>query len=326
MQVLRSARRALRRSARAIRSRRTTSRSTACACTTSTRARAAAAPVLLLHGEPSWSYLYRKMIPIARRCGHRCVAPGPDRLRALGQAGRARAHYTYQRHVDWMRGVLDGARPARRHARVPGLGRARSACAWSPSIRTRFARVVAANTFLPTGDRRARPGVRRAGASTRRRRPSSTSAASCSGGCATAAGAEVIAAYDAPFPDDSLQGRRAAVPDAGAGHAGRSAAPANRARVGGAAALDEAVPDRVQRRRIRSRAGGDAQLPARDPGALANRTPPSPAPATSSRKTRRGARARGGDFLASMVTDECGRESLTVPAPCGSVIVRSLSI
>lgn len=34
-----------------------------------------AAPVLLLHGEPSWSYLYRKMIPILVDAGHRVVAP-----------------------------------------------------------------------------------------------------------------------------------------------------------------------------------------------------------------------------------------------------------
>ena len=34
-----------------------------------------AAPVLLLHGEPSWSYLYRTMIPVLTAAGHRCVAP-----------------------------------------------------------------------------------------------------------------------------------------------------------------------------------------------------------------------------------------------------------
>jgi haloalkane dehalogenase len=36
---------------------------------------AEAAPVLLLHGEPSWCYLYRKMIPVLTAAGHRCVAP-----------------------------------------------------------------------------------------------------------------------------------------------------------------------------------------------------------------------------------------------------------
>ena len=34
-----------------------------------------AAPVLLMHGEPSWSFLYRKVIPVLVAAGHRCVAP-----------------------------------------------------------------------------------------------------------------------------------------------------------------------------------------------------------------------------------------------------------
>ena len=32
-------------------------------------------PVLLMHGEPSWSYLYRHMIPVLATAGYRCVAP-----------------------------------------------------------------------------------------------------------------------------------------------------------------------------------------------------------------------------------------------------------
>ncbi|MGZ3443520.1 MAG: alpha/beta fold hydrolase, partial [Polyangia bacterium] len=65
----------------------------------------AAAPVLLLHGEPSWSYLYRKMIPPLVAAGHRVVAPD---LVGFGRSDKPaeRADYTYQRHVDWMAGLV----------------------------------------------------------------------------------------------------------------------------------------------------------------------------------------------------------------------------
>src|SRR5215471_13435668 len=62
-------------------------------------------PVLMLHGEPSWSYLYRKMIPIVVAAGHRVIAPD---LIGFGRSDKPvrREDYTYQRHVDWMRHVL----------------------------------------------------------------------------------------------------------------------------------------------------------------------------------------------------------------------------
>ncbi|MFQ3322583.1 MAG: haloalkane dehalogenase [Pseudomonadales bacterium] len=64
-----------------------------------------AAPVLLMHGEPSWSYLYRKMIPILVAAGHRVIAPD---LIGIGKSDKPtkRDDYTYQRHVDWMTSIL----------------------------------------------------------------------------------------------------------------------------------------------------------------------------------------------------------------------------
>ena len=66
-----------------------------------------ASPVLLLHGEPSWSFLYRKMIPGLLSAGHRVVAPD---LVGFGRSDKPanRRAYTYQAHVDWMRSVLLG--------------------------------------------------------------------------------------------------------------------------------------------------------------------------------------------------------------------------
>ena len=63
--------------------------------------------VLLLHGEPSWSYLYRKMIPGLVRAGLRAVAPD---LVGFGRSDKPaeRGDYTYQRHVDWMTSFITG--------------------------------------------------------------------------------------------------------------------------------------------------------------------------------------------------------------------------
>ena len=61
-------------------------------------------PVLLLHGEPSWSYLYRKMIPILVAAGHRVVCPD---LVGFGRSDKPtnREDHSYARHVEWMRAL-----------------------------------------------------------------------------------------------------------------------------------------------------------------------------------------------------------------------------
>ena len=104
---------------------------------------------LLLHGEPSWCYLYRKMIPVSRRPGFRVVAPD---LIGFGRsdkpADRDRLHLRPARRVDARRLV----RPSRPARASPLVGQD-----WGGLIGLRlvaehpdrFARVVAANTFLP---------------------------------------------------------------------------------------------------------------------------------------------------------------------------------
>jgi haloalkane dehalogenase len=158
-----------------------------------------ATPVLLLHGEPSWSYLYRKMIPVLTAAGHRCVAPD---LVGFGRSDKPvrREDYTYQRHVDWMRTAVerldlrDVTLVCQDWGGLIGL----RLVAEHPE---RFARVVAANTFLPTGDTPAGPAFlawRRYSQET----PDFHVGGIVKGGCATELPADVIAAYDAPFPDD----------------------------------------------------------------------------------------------------------------------------
>ncbi len=65
-----------------------------------------AAPVLLMHGEPTWSYLYRKMIPGLLEAGHRVVAPD---LVGFGKSDKptAKSDYTLARHVAWMHAWLE---------------------------------------------------------------------------------------------------------------------------------------------------------------------------------------------------------------------------
>jgi len=160
------------------------------------------APVLLLHGEPSWSFLYRKMIPIIVEAGLRAVAPDFPGFGRSDKPAR-RQDYTYQRHVDWMEAFLL-ALDLREITLVcqdwGGLIGLRLVAAHPD----RFRRIVAANTFLPTGD--SPPGE----AFLRWREFSQTVpefpvGRIVKGGCVTELPAEVIAAYDAPFPDESYK-------------------------------------------------------------------------------------------------------------------------
>jgi haloalkane dehalogenase len=159
----------------------------------------AASPVLMLHGEPSWSYLYRKMIPIVVAAGHRVVAPD---LVGFGRSDKPirREDYTYQRHVDWMRHVLLGLdlRDVTLVCQDWGGLLGLRLVAEHPE---RFARVVTANTFLPTGDVPAGPAFL-AWKEYSQTTPDFQVGRIVSGGSATALPPEVVAAYDAPFPDD----------------------------------------------------------------------------------------------------------------------------
>ena len=65
-----------------------------------------APPVLLLHGEPSWSYLYRKMIPPLAAAGHRVIAPD---LIGFGRSDKPAEQddYSYAGHVAWMQAFVE---------------------------------------------------------------------------------------------------------------------------------------------------------------------------------------------------------------------------
>jgi len=63
-------------------------------------------PILLLHGEPSWSYLYRHIIPICASAGNRVIAPD---LIGFGKSDKPKKikDYSYQAHIDWMKTFIE---------------------------------------------------------------------------------------------------------------------------------------------------------------------------------------------------------------------------
>ncbi len=162
----------------------------------------AAAPVLLLHGEPSWCYLYRKMIPVLTAAGHRVIAPD---LIGFGRSDKPvkRDDYTYQRHVDWMAGfvrVLDLNNITLFGQDWGGLIGLRVLTA-DPD---RFARIVVANTGLPTGDLKPSEGFLR-WRDFSQSTPNFHAGGIVKGACRSQLSPAVIAAYDAPFPDDRFK-------------------------------------------------------------------------------------------------------------------------
>ena len=162
-----------------------------------------AAPVLLMHGEPSWSYLYRHMIPPLVAAGHRVVAPD---LVGFGRSDKPTemGDYTYARHVRWMEQLLVDHLDLRDITYFGqdwgGLVGLRLVAAHPD----RFARVVVGNTGLPTGH--GQPSE----AFLNWQHFSQTTehfpvGAIINGGCTTDLAPEVVAAYDAPVPDDSYK-------------------------------------------------------------------------------------------------------------------------
>ncbi|WP_328362182.1 haloalkane dehalogenase [Mycobacterium sp. NBC_00419] len=158
-------------------------------------------PILMLHGEPTWSFLYRKMIPILAAAGHRVICPD---LVGFGRSDKPieREDHTYARHVEWMRAlafdVLDLQRVTLVGQDWGGLIGLRLA-AENPD---RFSRIVVANTGLPTGDFdmpeiwwQFRKAIEAA--------PSVDVGLFVISGCRRPVSPEVRAGYDAPFPDDA---------------------------------------------------------------------------------------------------------------------------
>lgn len=177
---------------------------------------AGAAPVLMLHGEPSWSYLYRSMIPPCVAAGHRVVAPD---LIGFGRSSKPTriADYSYQRHCDWLRAFLEALdlRSITLFCQDWGslLGLRLAA-----ELEPRFARIVVGNGFLPAGRPPGGSPLRGLGNAAAflawrgyaRWSPRFPISSVLQLATARRLDAEELRAYDAPFPDErSKAGARA---------------------------------------------------------------------------------------------------------------------
>ncbi len=167
--------------------------------------------ILMLHGEPSWSYLYRKMIPVLTAQGYRAIAPD---LIGFGRSDKpvSQKDYSHVRHVDWTGDLI----------RQLDLKDVTLVCQdWGGLIGLRlvaerghdFARVVAANTLVPDFPR-GKVGLAATGTDMvkgvlgfgawylfSQLYPFWTAGQVVALGCVRKMPPEIKAAYDAPFPD-----------------------------------------------------------------------------------------------------------------------------
>jgi haloalkane dehalogenase len=183
-------------------------------------------PVVLLHGEPTWSYLYRTMIGPLAAAGHRVLAPD---LIGFGRSDKPtrQQDYTYARHVEWLTswlttldlrditvvvqdwGSLIGLRVAAEHP-------------------DRFAKLFIANGFLPIADKPAPPAFRiwRAFA---KYAPVLPAGWLVDRGTVRKVSNAALAGYDAPFPDKRYKAGARAFPQVVPTSPSDPAVPANRA-------------------------------------------------------------------------------------------------
>lgn len=164
--------------------------------------------ILLIHGEPTWAYIYRKMIPVLTAAGHRCVVPD---LIGFGRSDKPASMdvHTYKFHVD---AIADLVKALELHEATffgqdwGGLIGLR-VVAENPE---RFARIVISNTGLPVGRAAGVETLPEGNAFIRWKR---TNQAMIDRGdiptgtivSRNVGDPSIAAAYDAPFPDPSYK-------------------------------------------------------------------------------------------------------------------------
>ena len=167
--------------------------------------------VVLLHGEPTWSFLYRGLIPPLAAAGFRVLVPD---LVGFGRSDKPAevADHTYSRHVAWMRTALLDVLDLRDITLVchdwGGLIGLRILAEQAD----RFARVVATNTGLPDGHHRL-PELWWRFHDFVVRTPDLPVGFLVQSGCRTELAPDVLAAYDAPFPSPEYKAGPRAMPD-----------------------------------------------------------------------------------------------------------------
>lgn len=184
-----------------------------------------AEPILLMHGEPSWSYLYRHMIPPITAAGYRAIAPD---LIGFGKSDKPtrQEDYSYASHVAWIRQFIEQL----------DLNGITLVCQdWGSLIglrvaaenEQRFARIVLGNGGMPTGDQEMPKAflVWRAFA---QYSPWFPIGRIIQSGTVTQLADDVVAAYDAPFPNSDYKAGARAFPKLVPARPDDPASPANR--------------------------------------------------------------------------------------------------
>jgi haloalkane dehalogenase len=167
-------------------------------------------PILCLHGEPTWAYLYRRMIPALSQVG---------RVVAMDWVGFGRSdkftemdEYSYQMHHDMLAGFIT-ALDLRNITLVCQDWGGILGLPVATEMPERFARLVIMNTGLPTGERPPGEGFMQWRAFAERTgrdlQPGQLVKISAASADITP---EIVAAYDAPFPDASYRAGVAAFP------------------------------------------------------------------------------------------------------------------
>ncbi|MHA1255671.1 MAG: haloalkane dehalogenase [Promethearchaeota archaeon] len=158
--------------------------------------------ILLMHGEPSWSFLYRHMIPILVKGGYRVLAPD---LVGFGRSDKPteQSDHTYGKHVDWMT----------KWVKLLDLQNITLFCQdWGSTIglrvaienQERFSRIFLSNGGLPTGEHKM-PEAFMKWREVSRNMPKFNIGRIMKAATTNKLPRDVIKAYEAPFPDDSFK-------------------------------------------------------------------------------------------------------------------------
>ncbi len=165
-------------------------------------------PVVMLHGEPTWSFLYRKVMGRVLEAGHRCVVPD---LPGFGRSDKPvdDAWYSYDNHTRAISTLLEELDLRDVTLVVQDWGGPIGLRVATLELPERVARIVAMDTGVFTGRQQMSEGWHRFAAFVERT-PDVPIGGIIVGACKTTPPAEVVAAYEAPFPDErSKAGPRA---------------------------------------------------------------------------------------------------------------------
>jgi len=165
--------------------------------------------VLLLHGEPSWSYLYRNMIAPLRDAGLRVIAPD---LIGFGKSDKPthKSDYSYAGHVAWMQQFIEA---------LDLRGITLFCQDWGSLIglrvaaenEQRFARIALGNGGMPTGEQEM-PKAFKVWRAFARYSPWFPIGRIIQSGTITELSGDIVAAYDAPFPSSKYKAGARAFP------------------------------------------------------------------------------------------------------------------